>query len=157
MAQKFGNFRWVKEGFLDGHADGFVVGRITFAGLGPVDVCLKGTMSGEIAGQTIQFENSNYLNDPRAAEALAEFEVPQVGNVSLISFDPHPLVPPPPYIEWFSTQQQHYRIELASEDARIVSEDQAKELEKKSESIRTALMPLLQKVAPPSSQRDEWF
>ena len=147
----------MKEGFLDGRAEGFVVGRITFAGLGAVDVCLKGAMSGEIAGQTICFENSNYLDDPRAAEALAEFEIPQIGNVSLISFDPHPLVAPHPYIEWFSAQRHHYRIELASEDARIVPEDQAKELEKDSQRIQTALMPLMQNAAHPSSQGDDWF
>ena len=37
MAQKFGNSRWVQEGFLDNREDGTVVGRITFAVLGPVE------------------------------------------------------------------------------------------------------------------------
>ena len=157
MAQKFGNFRWVKEGFLNGRTEGFVVGRIVFAGVGAVDFCLKGSMSGEIAGRVIRFSNSNYLDDPRAEEVLAEFEIPQIGTVSLISIDPHPLVQPHPYIEWFSMTSQHYRIELASEDAMILTHDQANELESESQTIRTNLMPLLQATPPPSSPEPEWF
>ncbi len=157
MAQKFGNFRWIKEGFLDGRVDGSVVGRITIAGLGPVDVCLKGTMSGEIAGRVIRFCNSNYLDDPRAAEALIDFEVPQIGKVSLISFDPHPLLPPHPYIEWFSFKQQHYRIELAAEDACIVPDDQAQDLDQECQILRTTLLPLLHVTPAPSPPQQEWF
>ena len=148
MAQKFGNFRWIKEGYLDGRADGLVVGRIVLAGLGPVNLCLTGTMTGEIDGKVICFENSMYLDDPRAVETLAEFEIPQVGKVSLISFDPHPLVSPHPYIEWFSVNQRHYRIELAAEDARILSDDQAAVLDPEIEGIRTTLLPLLQSTTP---------
>lgn len=157
MAQKFGNFRWIKEGFLDGRAKGFVIGRMTIAGLGAVDMCLEGTMSGEIAGRAIRFHNSHYLDDPRAAEALVDFEVPQVGKVSLISFDPHPLLPPHPYIEWFSLKQQHYRIELASEDAYILSDDQAKDLDQQSHDIRTSLMPFLQANPELSPPQEDWF
>ena len=51
MAQKFGNGRWVQEGFLDNRVEGTVVGRITFAVIGPVDVYLRGNFKGEIAGQ----------------------------------------------------------------------------------------------------------
>ena len=150
MAQKFGNFRWIKEGFLDGRAEGLVVGRIVFAGLGPVNMCLMGSMTGEIDGKVIQFENSAYLDDPRAIETLADFEIPQVGKVSLISFDPHPLVSPHPYIEWFSVNRQHYRIELGADDARILSDEQATVLDQDIEGIRVALLPLLQST-PPSS------
>ena len=35
MAQKFGNGRWVHEGFLDNRVEGLVVGRIVFAAIGP--------------------------------------------------------------------------------------------------------------------------
>jgi hypothetical protein len=157
MAQKFGNFRWIKEGFLDGRVNGSVVGRITLAGLGPVDVCLKGTMSGEIAGRVIRFCNSNYLDDPRAGEVLIDFDVPQIGTVSLISFDPHPLLPPHPYIEWFSQKQQHYRIELAAEDAYIVPDDQAQQLEQECQVLRNTLLPLLQVPTTPSPPQQEWF
>jgi hypothetical protein len=157
MAQKFGNFRWIKEGFLDGRVEGNVVGQITIAGLGPVDVCLKGTMSGEIAGRIIRFSNSKYMDDPRAVEVLSDFEIPQIGKVSLISFDPHPLLPPHPYIEWFSLAEHHYRIELLTEDAYIVPEEQIQEYDHACESIRNSLLPFLQKVPPPSEPQEEWF
>ena len=157
MAQKFGNFRWIKEGFLDGRASGNVVGRITIAGLGPVDMCLKGAMTGEIAGRVIRFCNPNFLDDPRAAEVLIDFDVPQVGKVSLISFDPHPLLPPHPYIEWFSLKDQHYRIELAAEDAYIVPEGQTQDLDQESEVLRGNLLPLLNMAPKPSQPQQEWF
>ena len=157
MAQKFGNFRWIKEGFLDGRVQGSVVGRITIAGLGSVDMCLEGTMSGEISGRAFRFRNSHYLDDPRAGEALMDFEVPQIGKVSLISFDPHPLLPPHPYIEWFSIKQQHYRIELEAEDAFILTDDQAQDLDQECQILRTTLIPLLEATSAPSPPQDEWF
>ncbi len=58
MAQKFGNARWVKEGFLDNRNPGIVLGQITFAALGIVDICLKGDLRGEIEGKGIRFFNS---------------------------------------------------------------------------------------------------
>ena len=58
MAQKFGNGRWVKEGFLDNRVHGLVVGRIILAVWGPVEMCLKGDFKGEIAGKAIAFHNS---------------------------------------------------------------------------------------------------
>ncbi len=157
MAQKFGNFRWIKEGFLDGRVNGIVVGRMTIAGLGLVDMCLKGSMTGEIAGRVIQFSNSKYLEDPRAAEVLIDFDVPQIGKVSLISFDPHPLLPPHPYIEWFSFNDQHYRIELAAEDACIVPEDQTQDLDPECQTLRKNLLPLLKLAPTPSEPQQEWF
>lgn len=139
MAQKFGNSRWVKEGFLDNRVDGCVVGRITFAVLGPVDLCLKGNFKGEIAGQAIRFKNSRFEDEDLAGQALREVEVPQVGEVSLISFDPHPNLAPHPYIEWFSIRNNHYRIELAPEDAWILSHAEAASLDQDSRAIREAL------------------
>ena len=50
MAQKFGNGRWVEEGFLDNRIPGTVVGRVSFAGIGRVEVFLAGDFRGEIAG-----------------------------------------------------------------------------------------------------------
>ena len=55
MAQKFGNFRWVKEGYLDSRTPGIVVGQMTFAGVGPVDFCLTGQFTGEISGPGLSF------------------------------------------------------------------------------------------------------
>ena len=72
-------------------------------------------------GKLFDLKTLRILMIQERVESLAEFEIPQVGKVSLISFDPHPLVSPHPYIEWFSVNQQHYRIELAAEDARILS------------------------------------
>jgi hypothetical protein len=139
MAQKFGNSRWVKEGFLDNRVPGSVVGRMTFAALGPVDVCLKGDFKGEIAGKAIRFHNSRFEEEDLAGQALADFEIPQVGEVSLISFDPHPNLSPHPYIEWFSIRQNHYRIELDVEDAVILSDREAATLTPDSAAIRNAL------------------
>lgn len=124
MAQKFGNARWVKEGFLDNRTPGLVVGQMTFAALGTVDICLKGDMRGEIAGQGIRFHNPKFIEDDRAGDSLFDFCIPQIGKVSLISFDPHPLLPPHPYLEWFSVDEQHYRIELEPGDAWIMTDEE---------------------------------
>ena len=139
MAQKFGNGRWVKEGFLDNRVPGSVVGRITFAVLGSVDIYLKGDCKGEIAGKAIRFTNRNFADEDLAGHVLGDFEVPQVGEVSLISFDPHPMLSPHPYIEWFSIQKNHYRIELTPEDAWILNEVEAAELDQDVQAIRDAL------------------
>ncbi len=117
MAEKFGNGRWVKEGYFDNRTPDVIVGQITFASLGIVDMCLAGNLSGEIAGKVIQFRNPQFLDDPYAGEMLGDFAIPQIGKVSLLSFDPHPLLAPHPYFEWFSCDQQHYRIELELDDA----------------------------------------
>ncbi len=139
MAQKFGNFRWVKEGFLDNRVEGSVVGRITFAVLGPVDLYLRGDFRGEIAGKAIRFRNTAFEEDDLAGHALGDLEIPLVGEVSLISFDPHPNLTPHPYIEWFSVNKNHYRVELAPGDAWILSDTDAAELDRESEAIREAL------------------
>ena len=139
MAQKFGNSRWVKEGFLDNRTAGSVVGRITLAVVGPVDVYLKGDFKGEIAGKAIRFRNSGFVDEDLAGQVLGDFEVPQVGEVSLISFDPHPLLAPHPYIEWFSLRKNHYRIELAPGDAWILPGAEAAALDSESGAIRNAL------------------
>lgn len=160
MAQKFGNFRLVKEGFLDGRWDGLVVGRLVLAGLGPVEVCLEGAMTGEIAGKVIGFTNRQFVDDPRASDILSDVEVPQIGKVSLISFDPHPLLAPHPYIEWFSRRQQHYRIELDSSDAWIVSDNQVQRYDQDSQAIHHRLVPLLCSTSSPTSldsPDQEWF
>lgn len=143
MAQKFGNARWVKEGYLDNRISGRVVGQITFAGLETVEICLAGDFSGEIAGTVIGFRNPKYLDDPRAAESLEDFAIPQVGTVSLISFDPHPLLEPHPYFEWFSLEKQHYRIELEPSDAWVMSEGQREAVNERSQRIHQELSSLL--------------
>lgn len=157
MAEKFGNFRWVKEGYLDNRVAGTVVGQITLAGVGPVDVCLRGDCTGEIAGKAIRFQNSNFFDDAIAAEVLADFAIPQIGQVSLISFDPHPLLPPHPYIEWFSDRKAHYRIELALDDAWTLQDDEARSLDSQSQALRDALMSDFRPRATASSEEQEWF
>ena len=139
MAQKFGNSRWVKEGWLDNRSIGSVVGRITFAVLGPVDIFLIGDCIGEIAGKALRFRNSRFADEDLAGQVLGDFEIPQVGEVSLISFDPHPMLSPHPYIEWFSTMKNHYRIELAPGDAWILTDNEAAELDSAGHAIREAL------------------
>ena len=139
MAQKFGNGRWVKEGYLDNRVPGSVVGKMTFAVLGSVDVCLKGDFKGEIAGKAIRFRNSRFEDEDLAGHALGDLEIPQVGEVSLVSFDPHPNLAPHPYIEWFSIRNNHYRIELSPDDAWILSDHDAAEFDADSRAIRDAL------------------
>lgn len=139
MAEKFGNFRWVKEGFLDNRQPGSVVGRIVFAALGPVDVYLLGDCKEDLAGKVVQFRNSRFSDEDLAAHALADMEIPQVGEVSLISFDPHPLLSPHPYFEWFSIRKAHYRIELDPSDAWVVSDAEAASFDPESRRIREAL------------------
>ena len=129
MAQKFSSGRWVKEGFLDNRTAGRVVGRIIFAAIGPVEFLLRGDFRGEIQGALIVFSNASFADDDVAGHVLGDLENPQTGDVSLMSFDPHPHLPPHPYLEWFSDRDNHYRIELAAGDARIASADEARALD----------------------------
>ncbi len=155
MAQKFGNSRWVCDGFLDNRVDGTVVGRITFAAVGPVDFYLIGNFKGEIAGKAIQFRNSRFADEDLAGHVLGDLEVPQVGDVGLISFDPHPHLAPHPYIEWFSMRKNHYRIELAPEDAWIVPEAEMARLDSESQKIRQALKD--RSIAGPIRAESDWI
>ena len=106
MSQKFGNGRWVQEGFLDNRVDGTIVGRIVFAVIGPVDLYLRGNFKADIVGQVIQFRNCRFEDEDFAGQVLGDMENPQIGDVNLISFDPHPNLAPHPYIEWFSVEEE---------------------------------------------------
>jgi len=155
MAQKFANGRWVKEGFLDNRTLGRVVGRIVFAAIGPVDFLLRGDFKGEIQGTLITFCNPSFEDDDVAGHVLGDLENPQTGDVSLMSFDPHPHLPPHPYLEWFSDRDNHYRIELASGAARIADADEARTLDADIAAIaeRLAALP----AAPAKSRADsDW-
>ena len=87
MAQKFGNGRWVQEGFLDNRVDGTIVGQIVFAVVGPVDVYLRGNFKADIAGQVLQFRNRRFEDEDLAGQVIGDMENPQIGDVNLISFD----------------------------------------------------------------------
>jgi len=155
VAQKFGNGRWVKEGFLDNRTPGRVVGRIVFAAVGPVEFLLRGDFRGEIQGALIIFSNPSFEDDDPAGHVLGDLENPQTGEVSLMSFDPHPHLPPHPYLEWFSDRDNHYRIELAAGAARIASADEARALDAELSAIaeRLAALP----AAPAKSRADsDW-
>ena len=155
MAQKFGNGRWVKEGFLDNRTAGRVIGRITFAAVGPVEFLLRGDFKGEIQGQLIVFTNPSFSDDDVAGHVLGDLENPQTGDVSLMSFDPHPHLPPHPYLEWFSARDNHYRIELAVGAARIASADEARALDADLAAIAERLSSL--PGAPSKSRADsDW-
>lgn len=129
---------------MDNRVLGRVVGQITFAGLETVDFYLAGDFSGEIAGKVVGFHNPKFLDDPGAGESLDDFAMPQVGKVSLISFDPHPLLEPHPYFEWFSLDQQHYRIELEPADAWVMTDAQREVVNELSQRIHQELAPLLE-------------
>lgn len=139
MAQKFGNGRWVREGFLDNRVDGTIVGRIVFAVVGPVDLYLRGNFKADIAGQVIQFRNPRFEDEDIAGQVIGDMENPQTGDVNLISFDPHPNLAPHPYIEWFSARKNHYRIELEPGEAWIVPLSEMGEIDRVSQLIRAAL------------------
>ena len=151
MAQKFGNGRWVREGFLDNRTKGSVVGRIELAGIGAVELYLHGDCRGEIEGRMICFRNSRFADEELAGQVLGDLEIPQIGDVSLISFDPHPHLTPHPYIEWFSLRKNHYRIELAPEDAWVAKEEDVVRLDGESLRIRDALSDLYR----PAQRREE--
>jgi hypothetical protein len=155
VAQKFSNGRWVKEGFLDNRVPGRVVGRITFAAIGPVEFLLRGDFKGEIQGKLIIFGNPSFVDDDLAGQVLGDLESPQTGEVSLMSFDPHPHLPPHPYLEWFSDRDNHYRIELAAGAARIASAEEENALASDLTAIteRLAALP----AAPVKSRTDsDW-
>ena len=138
MAQKFGNGRWVQEGFLDNRIEGIVVGRVVFAAIGPVDLYLRGNFKSDIAGQVIRFRNSRFEDDDMAGQVIGDMENPQIGTVNLISFDPHPNLQPHPYVEWFSTRNNHYRFELNPDEAWIVPEAERGSIDEESRRIREA-------------------
>jgi hypothetical protein len=154
MSQKFGNGRWVQEGFLDNRVDGTIVGRIVFAVIGPVDVYLRGNFRADIVGQVIQFRNPRFEDEDFAGHALGDMENPQIGDVNLISFDPHPNLAPHPYIEWFSARMNHYRIELEPADAWIVPESDAGEIDRVSRTIRESLAGLV--TERPARESADW-
>ena len=132
-----------------------MVGRITFAVLGPVEFYLAGNCRGEIAGRVIRFKNSRFADEDLAAQVLGDVEIPQVGDASLISFDPHPHLVPHPYIEWFSMKKNHYRIELAPEDAWIASDAEIAEIDSVSSEIRERLRALYGR-KPALAEESEW-
>ena len=154
MAQKFGNARWIKEGFLDNRVRGSVVGRITVAGVGPVELFLRGDCRGEIEGRAICFRNSRFDDEELAGHVLGDMDTRQIGDVSLISFDPHPHLTPHPYIEWFSLRKDHYRIELASGDAWIASEEELAAIDGESRRISEALSALYRQT--PTQEESDW-
>jgi hypothetical protein len=155
VAQKFSNGRWVKEGFLDNRTPGRVAGRITFAAIGPVEFLLRGDFKGEIQGKLIIFGNPSFVDDDVAGHVLGDLESPQTGEVSLMSFDPHPHLPPHPYLEWFSDRDNHYRIELAVGAARIAGAEEERVLDAELAAIveRLAVLP----AAPVKTRADsDW-
>jgi hypothetical protein len=154
MAQKFGNGRWVREGFLDNRVKGVVIGRIILAGVGVVDLYLLGDFKEDIAGQLIQFRNSRFEDDELAGHVIGDIENPQIGTVNLISFDPHPHLIPHPYVEWFTKGSNHYRLELERDDAWIVPADQYDRLDEESRQIRARLAG--QAIERPKPEESDW-
>jgi len=159
MAEKFGGYRWVKEGYLDNRTRGVVVGEMTFASLGPIEFYLNGDFKPDIAGLIFSFKNPQFADDPNAGSRLLDFANPQIGTVSSISFDPHPLLAPHPYIEWFSLGGDHYRIELQEGDAWLLDSAEASSYEEQSQKIRDAYAG--RSVEKPSAETQsadqEWF
>ncbi|MDF0644919.1 MAG: hypothetical protein P0111_12895 [Nitrospira sp.] len=156
MAQKFGNGRWVREGFLDNRIEGTVVGRIVLAAVGPVDLFLRGNFKADIAGEMIEFRNRRFEEDDTAAQVIGDMENPQIGTVNLISFDPHPNLAPHPYVEWFSDRSNHYRFELDPDDAWVIAEERRGAIDAQSREIREALAGRVVD-RPRSDEESEWI
>ena len=157
MAQKFGNGRWVRDGFLDNRTAGSVVGRVHFACAGPVELYLRGDFKNDLAGRMICLRNSHFEEDELAGHVLSEMESPQIGTVNLISFDPHPNLAPHPYIEWFSDRNTHYRIELAVGEAWVATADEEERLDSDSARIRAKLADRIDHGASRQTETDsEW-
>ena len=116
---------------------------------------LTGNCRGEIAGKIMCFRNSRFADEDLAGQVLGELEIPQIGDASLISFDPHPHLVPHPYIEWFSLRKNHYRLELTPEDAWIASAAEIAELDPISRDIRTRLAPLYGR-QPARTDESDW-
>lgn len=155
MAQKFGNGRWVQEGFLDNRVEGTVVGRVVFAAIGPVDFYLTGNFKPDIAGEVIRFRNSRFEDEEMAAQVIGDMENPQTGTVNLISFDPHPNLVPHPYIEWFSVRKNHYRFELNPNEAWVVPVSERSDIDRESQRIRdTVAVRAIER--PRQAEDSEW-
>ena len=155
MAQKFGNGRWVREGFLDNRVDGTVVGQVVFAVVGPVDFYLRGNFKPDIAGEVIRFRNSRFEDDEVAGQVIGDMANPQIGTVNLISLDPHPNREPHPYVEWFTLYEDHYRFQLSAGDAWVVSDEERKEIESESRRIRETLADQFED-RPRSKAESDW-
>lgn len=155
MAQKFGNGRWVREGFLDNRVEGTVVGQVVFAVIGPVDFYLRGNFKPDIAGEVIRFRNSRFEDDEVAGQVIGDMANPQIGTVNLISLDPHPNLEPHPYVEWFTRHEEHYRFQLSAGDAWVLSDEERKAIEGESQRIRETLADQVAE-RPRSKAESDW-
>ena len=134
------------------------MGHVIFAAVGRIEFYLKGDFQSDIAGQIFSFCNPQFSDDPNAASHVMDLENPQLGTVSSISFDPHPLLAPHPYIEWFSFKGEHYRIELKDGDARLLDSEEASLYEADSRRMREAYAGRIIHLSPEPDESDqEWF
>jgi len=156
MAQKFGNGRWVREGFLDNRVEGTVVGQVVFAVIGSVDFYLHGNFKPDIAGEVIRFRNGRFEDDDMAGQIIGDMANPQIGTVNLISLDPHPNLEPHPYVEWFTLRKDHYRFELSPGEAWVLSHEERKTVDDVSRRIRETLANQ-ESVRPGSEERTDWI
>jgi hypothetical protein len=117
-------------------------------------VYLRGNFKADIAGQVIQFRNRRFEDEDLAGQVIGDMETPQIGDVNLISFDPHPNLAPHPYIEWFSARKNHYRIELEPGEAWIVPVSEVGEIDQISRTIREALAGRV--AERPTQEPTEW-
>ncbi len=156
MAQKFGNGRWVREGFLDNRVEGTVVGQVVFAVIGSVDFYLRGNFKPDIAGEVIRFRNGRFEDDDVAGQIIGDMANPQIGTVNLISLDPHPNLEPHPYVEWFTLRKDHYRFELSPGEAWVLSHEERKTVDDVSRRIRETLANQ-ESVRPGPEERTDWI
>src|SRR5439155_19309387 len=98
------------------------------------------------------FRNPVFMDDFVDGNLLGDMENQQTGDVSLMSVDPLPHLPPHTYLEWFSERGEHYRIELAAGGASITNADEERALEHEVHKIVQRLSAL---PAAPTRTRDD--
>ena len=116
MAWRFGNYRFVKEGYLDNTSPGRTTGEIEFAHLGKVILQLNGDMQGDLKHVRMHFNNPDYDakyvfdhgggSTSTARKYLTHFSRNQKGEVGDILNDPYL------YLEWCSEDNGRCVIEL---------------------------------------------
>lgn len=127
MAWRFGNYSFVKDGYLDNTTPGRTTGEIEFADIGMVTFDLHGDMQCGFRHKRMLFYNPKY--DPKfvfehgpdkisnARQYMEYFAKVQRGTVGNILDIPYP------YIEWDSDHNGRCVIELPRDCCTIESID----------------------------------
>lgn len=124
MAWRFGDYKFVKKGYLNNRRNGITSGEIEFASIGSVRLELLGNMQEGLVGKNFRFTNPDY--DPHyvfdhggghksdASAYMEGFQLVQRGEVGDILNKPYL------YIEWYSEGNGRCVLELDATNYEIV-------------------------------------